>query len=72
MAIPGVVAGKGPANVITLGEGWTPILPLTRYGRRIGVPGLLAKDEGMLPTGSFKARGRRSASPVHTNSGYGS
>ncbi|MGW2073638.1 threonine synthase [Streptomyces sp. NPDC001953] len=48
---------RDPANVITLGEGWTPILPLTRYGRRIGVPGLLAKDEGMLPTGSFKARG---------------
>ncbi|WNI16030.1 threonine synthase [Actinacidiphila sp. ITFR-21] len=48
---------RDPANVTTLGEGWTPIVPLTAYGRRIGVPGLLAKDEGMLPTGSFKARG---------------
>ncbi|MPZ84292.1 MAG: threonine synthase [Actinophytocola sp.] len=44
-------------NVVTLGEGMTPILPLRTYGARIGVPGLLAKDEGMLPTGSFKARG---------------
>ncbi|HEY0454392.1 threonine synthase [Actinophytocola sp.] len=44
-------------NVVTLGEGMTPILPLPTYGARIGVPGLLAKDEGMLPTGSFKARG---------------
>lgn len=48
---------RDPANVIALGEGWTPIVPLPGYGRRIGVPGLLAKDEGMLPTGSFKARG---------------
>jgi threonine synthase len=45
------------ANVITLGEGMTPILPLAAYGARIGVPGLLVKDEAMLPTGSFKARG---------------
>ncbi|MET0135721.1 MAG: threonine synthase [Kibdelosporangium sp.] len=44
-------------NVVTLGEGMTPILPLPVYGARIGVPGLLAKDEGVLPTGSFKARG---------------
>jgi threonine synthase len=48
---------RDPAHVITLGEGWTPIVELADYGRRIGVPGLLAKDEGMLPTGSFKARG---------------
>jgi threonine synthase len=45
------------ANVVTLGEGMTPILPLPAYGARIGVPRLLVKDEGLLPTGSFKARG---------------
>ncbi len=45
------------ANVVTLGEGMTPILPLPAHGARIGVPGLLVKDEGLLPTGSFKARG---------------
>ena len=45
------------SNVVTLGEGMTPILPLPAHGRAIGVPGLLVKDEGLLPTGSFKARG---------------
>jgi threonine synthase len=44
-------------HVVSLGEGMTPILPLRSYGSRIGVPNLLVKDEGMLPTGSFKARG---------------
>lgn len=44
-------------KVVTLGEGMTPILPLRSYGTRIGVPNLLVKDEGLLPTGSFKARG---------------
>ncbi|WP_414636696.1 threonine synthase [Actinophytocola sp.] len=44
-------------NVVTLGEGMTPILPLRSYGSRIGVPRLHVKDEALLPTGSFKARG---------------
>ena len=43
--------------VVTLGEGMTPIFGLPRYGAKIGVPGLIAKDEAMLPTGSFKGRG---------------
>ena len=38
---------------VSLGEGETPILPLTRTGGA----NLLVKDEGRLPTGSFKARG---------------
>ena len=41
----------------TLGEGMTPLLPLPRYGASVGLPGLLMKDEGLIPTGSFKARG---------------
>ncbi len=44
-------------HVVTLGEGMTPLLPLPRHGARLGVPGLLMKDEGLLPTGAFKARG---------------
>lgn len=36
---------------VTLGEGWTPILRSSRY------PGLLLKEEGANPTGTFKARG---------------
>jgi threonine synthase len=43
--------------VVTLGEGMTPLLPLGRLGAGLGVTGLLMKDEGLLPTGSFKARG---------------
>jgi threonine synthase len=46
-----------PEAVTTLGEGWTPLLPAARYGAHIGVPRLLVKDEGLIPTGSFKARG---------------
>ena len=44
-------------GVVSLGETVTPLLPLPRMGEAIGVPGLLLKDEGLLPTGSFKARG---------------
>jgi len=43
--------------VVTLGEGMTPIFGLPKYGAKIGVPNLVAKDEAMLPTGSFKGRG---------------
>jgi threonine synthase len=48
---------RDPEHVATLGEGMTPLLPLARLGRSMGVPGLLMKDEGLIPTGSFKARG---------------
>jgi len=48
---------KKVEHVATLGEGWTPLQPAARYGTHIGVPKLLVKDEGLLPTGSFKARG---------------
>lgn len=44
-------------RVISLGEGMTPLLPLPRLGQSIGVPGLWMKDEGLTPTGTFKARG---------------
>ncbi len=48
-----------PAGVapVSLGEPETPILPLARTAERSGASGLLVKDEGRLPTGSFKARG---------------
>ena len=48
---------RDDAHVVTFGEGWTPLLPAARYGASIGLPGLLVKDEGLVPTGSFKARG---------------
>src|SRR6516225_11847088 len=45
------------ARVVSLGEGMTPLLPLRALGKALGVPGLLMKDEGLIPTGTFKARG---------------
>ena len=48
---------RDPARVVTLGEGMTPLLDLPRHGARLGVPRLKMKDEGLVPTGSFKARG---------------
>jgi threonine synthase len=44
-------------NVITLGEGMTPLIPLKKVGSRLGMMGLFMKDEGTIPTGTFKARG---------------
>jgi threonine synthase len=46
-----------PARVVSLGEGMTPLLAMPRLGRVLGVPRLLMKDEGLIPTGTFKARG---------------
>ena len=48
---------RSPSHVLSLGEGMTPLLPLARLGREYGVPRLLMKDDGLIPTGSFKARG---------------
>lgn len=46
-----------PANIVTLGEGFTPVLRLDRAGEKFGFGELWMKDEGLNPTGSFKARG---------------
>ena len=45
------------AEPVSLGEIETPLLPLTRLSAQAGVAPLMVKDEGRLPTGSFKARG---------------
>jgi threonine synthase len=44
-------------HVVSLGESMTPLLPMPKAGQALGVPHLLMKDEGRLPTGTFKARG---------------
>jgi len=44
-------------NIISLGEGWTPLLKAPRTAARLGLTNLFIKDEGINPTGSFKARG---------------
>ena len=45
-------------NIVSLGEVMTPIVNVPRIARTIGGGELLIKLEGMLPTGSFKARGQ--------------
>jgi threonine synthase len=46
---------------VTLGEGMTPLLTAPRLGAAIGLDHLYVKDEGLNPTGSFKARGMTAA-----------
>jgi threonine synthase len=44
-------------SIVSLGEGWTPLIRTKRLGARMGADNLWVKDEGLNPTGSFKARG---------------
>lgn len=48
-------------NIVSLGEGWTPLLRALRLGERIGIHELYIKDESQNPTQSFKARGMATA-----------
>ncbi len=51
-----------PAAIpVTLGEGMTPLVHARRLGERLGLEKLFIKDEGLNPTGSFKARGLSAA-----------
>ncbi len=69
-------------HITSLGETMTPLVDLPSVAGRLGVARLLVKDEGRLPTGSFKARGmtvavsmarelgiRRLAMPSNGNAG---
>ena len=49
------------SDVVTLGEGFTPLLPARRLGEELGLKKLWVKDESANPTGSFKARGMAAA-----------
>ncbi len=46
---------------VTLGEGATPLIELPGLASEVGVARLWVKDEGLNPTGSFKARGMSAA-----------
>jgi threonine synthase len=46
-----------PSSIVSLGEGMTPLIETKRLGARLGANELWVKDEGINPTGSFKARG---------------
>src|ERR687885_602895 len=44
-------------DIVSLGEGWTPLLRAARLGASLGLKELYIKDESQNPTQSFKARG---------------
>ncbi|MBW7455256.1 threonine synthase [Paenibacillus sepulcri] len=44
-------------NIVSLGEGMTPLIPMRNFGKSVAIPNLFMKDEGIIPTGTFKARG---------------
>ncbi len=48
---------RSTGNVVSLGESQTPLIRLRAMERRLGAASIVMKDEGRLPTGSFKARG---------------
>lgn len=45
------------SNILSLGEGGTPLLYLSHITQELGLRSLFLKDEGVNPTGTFKARG---------------
>jgi threonine synthase len=48
-------------EAVSLGEGMTPVIHARRLGAQLGLDALYVKDEGLNPTGSFKARGLSAA-----------
>ncbi len=48
-------------NIVSLGETQSPVLLLEKLGGSFGLKALYVKDDGVMPTGSFKARGQSSA-----------
>lgn len=50
-------ASPSVGRTLSLGEGDTPLLPVPRLGADLGLRAVWVKDEGVNPTGTFKARG---------------
>ncbi|MFQ5636806.1 MAG: threonine synthase [bacterium] len=48
-------------NIVTLGEGLTPLIPFRKLGKTCGLNHVWVKDEAQIPTASFKARGLSAA-----------
>jgi threonine synthase len=56
-----VLPVDAPEDRVSLGEGFTPLLPTPNLAAAVGLPRLFVKDESGNPTGSFKARGLTTA-----------
>jgi threonine synthase len=56
-----VLPVRSDADIVTLGEGFTPLLPAPRLAAKHGLRSLWIKDEAQNPTASFKARGMTTA-----------
>jgi threonine synthase len=56
-----VLPVEDEANIVSLGEGWTPLIHAKRLGKKLGIDKLYIKDESQNPTQSFKARGMSAA-----------
>jgi threonine synthase len=56
-----VLPVEDDANIVSLGEGWTPLLHAEHLGNELGIGRLYIKDESQNPTQSFKARGMSAA-----------
>ncbi|MDX2180385.1 MAG: threonine synthase [Bryobacteraceae bacterium] len=52
-----VLPVRNPASIVSLGEGLTPMVRSGRLAEKLGCADLWIKDDGVNPTGSFKARG---------------
>ena len=60
----------GEDQIVTLREGNTPLYELSRSARTLGMPHLLAKHQGMNPTGSFKDTGMTVAATFARRAGF--
>lgn len=56
-----VLPVKNDENIVSLGEGWTPLLNAKKLAAKLGQEELFIKDESNNPTQSFKARGMSTA-----------
>src|SRR5215203_2468548 len=57
-----VLPVENPDNIVSFGEGWTPLLKADRLAASLPIKlNLFIKDEGQNPTQSFKARGMTAA-----------
>ena len=61
---------EDPADIVSLGEGGTPLLSVPRLAARFGFTDLWIKDEAGNPTASFKARGLSAAISKARELGY--